>query len=124
MTTATDGKAVYTSKKRDDATRGYSALPRGLAGPIPGLGHRRWFLNCAHGPAPFVCPVCKHGFAGIHKRGEICLDCSTEHVMERGSWLERELGIELGCHTSNIAGARNVSTKRTGHRERMGNRKC
>lgn len=98
MTTATDGtKEVYTSRKRTDAMRGYSALPRGLAGPIPGLGRRKWFLNCDHGPAPFICPSCHHGFAGIHKRGDVCIDCATEAVQFHGAALQRLLGIELGC---------------------------
>jgi hypothetical protein len=114
MTTATDGKQVYTTKRRDDAMRGYSSLPRGLAGPIPGLGVGKWFLNCAHGDRPFICPSCRHGFAGIHKRGGVCIDCSTERVMLRGSWLENELGINLGCHTANIDGGRNVAGRRTG----------
>lgn len=107
---------VYSVRRNRKPVRGYSALPSGLAQPMKGQGANKWFLNCAHGPAPFVCPSCGHAYAGVHRRGDVCVDCSTEVVMENGSWLERELGIELGCKTQNIDGGRNVLGRRTGRR--------
>lgn len=99
-------REVYVAQPKPKPTRGqFIKTPDGKS-------HR--YLNCAlpkdrdgnllcH-PIDCLCERCGHGYSAQAKRlAQPCEECHGEDVAERAAWLERELGIDLGCGTAGLS---------------------